>query len=271
MEFIGKHNAKLKEALALKRKGSKKGDLFLLEGFREIYRALACGYECIRVFRHPEVLEKEQILVDVLNERSIETYLCCEETLSLLSYKQNPDHFVAVMKKQFLQQNEFLNKRKNKVPFYLIIEQIEKPGNVGALLRIADAAGVDGVILCDPMIDLFNPNLLRASLGTAFSVPVLISCLDDVFALIQQEGWHIFVTSPSTTTMYYSTNFCRPTALVFGSEKDGVTDAWLHAGFPIIALPMFGLADSLNLSTAVSAIVYEVVRQRLVENKHASD
>lgn len=270
MECIGKHNSKLKEACALKRSGSKKSNEFLLEGFREIYRALVCGYECVRLFCHPEVLDKELLLVNEIRRRSIETHFCREETLKLLSYKQHPDHFVAVMKKQFLKESEFLIRRKNPVPFYLIIEQIEKPGNVGALLRIADAAGIDGVILCDPMIDLFNPNLIRASLGTVFSVPVLVSCLENVFDLIKREEWQVFVTSPSASAMYYTENFCIPTALVFGSEKDGVTESWLKAGFPIISLPMFGLADSLNLSTAVSAITYEVVRQRLVNNKNIS-
>lgn len=266
MEFIGKHNPKFKDAVALKKKPSKKNPFFLLEGFREIYRALVSGYECERIFCASEHSEKEQELMEEIARRDIEVHRCREESLGELSYKEHPDHFVAVMRKRYLSQQDFLAQRKNTVPFYMIVEQVEKPGNVGALLRIADAAGVDGVILCDPVIDLFNPNLIRASLGTLFSVPIFVASLSEVWALIHQEGWRVFVTTPSATSMYYAHDYREPIALVFGSEKDGVTQSWKEGDFPLVALPMFGLADSLNLSTAVSAVVYEVVRQRSFES-----
>lgn len=269
MEFIGKHNPKFKEALALKRKPSKKNGLFLLEGFREIYKALVSGYDCLHIFRAAEYSAKEQELMNEVAQRDIETHICRKEHLEALSYKQHPDHFIAVMRKRYLNQKEFLQKRKNANPFYMIIEQVEKPGNVGALLRIADAAGVDGVILCDPVIDLFNPNLIRASLGTLFGVPVLVSSLSDVLMLVRQESWQVFVTTPSATSMYYAHDYSGPVAIVFGSEKDGVTPSWKDSHFSLIALPMFGLADSLNLSTSVSAVVYEVVRQRLTLGQSA--
>ncbi|EPP35340.1 RNA 2'-O ribose methyltransferase substrate binding family protein [Chlamydia ibidis] len=262
MEFIGKHNLKLKEALAIKRSKGRKSALFLLEGFREIHKALNYGYECVRIFCSPNVSEKERGLYDLIQNSNIERLWCSDSILSQLSYKENHDNFIAVMKKKWWDKDTFLRKKRNELPFYLIIEQVEKPGNVGALLRIADGAGVDGVILCDPVIDLYNPNLLRSSLGTAFTLPIWQASLEEVFITIAQEKWEVFVTSPGADAMYFDKNYQKPIALVFGSEKDGLTSSWLDGRFAKIALPMKGEADSLNLSTAVSAIVYEVVRQR---------
>ena len=152
--------------------------------------------------------------------------------------------------------------RREQQPFYLIVEGAEKPGNVGALLRIADGAGVDGVILCDPVVDLYNPNVIRSSLGTVFTVPVWQASSKEVFALIREQKWKIFTTTPFAQTFYFDQDFCQPTAIVFGSEKDGLSPSWLEGNFCNIALPMLGKADSLNLSSSVSVVAYEVVRQR---------
>ncbi|WP_348663753.1 RNA methyltransferase [Chlamydia vaughanii] len=262
MEFIGKNNPKLKEAIALKRNRSKKGEWFLLEGFREIQKAIASGYECLRIFCGANVSEKEQPFFNEILSSSLEKVYCLDETLAQLSYKEHHDNFIAVMKKRWWSREAFLRHKKNRLPFYLIIEQIEKPGNVGSLLRIADGAGVDGVILCDPIVDIYNPNVLRASLGTVFTLPIWSATLNEVMQTISEEQWHVFVTSPRANSIYFCENYQQPLALVFGSEKDGVTSQWLNGGFSEIALPMFGQADSLNLSTAVAAVTYEVVRQR---------
>ncbi|EPP37773.1 23S rRNA (uridine(2479)-2'-O)-methyltransferase [Chlamydia avium] len=262
MEFIGKNNPKIKEALALRRNHSRKGDWFLLEGFREIQKALDAGYECLRIFCSETILGKEQQFFNQLRESKLETFSCDEATLAKLSYKEHGDHFVAVMKKRWWSKEKFLNAKKNSIPFYIIVEQVEKPGNLGSILRIADGAGVDGVILCDPVVDLYNPNSIRSSLGTVFSLPIWSAPLEEILQTISKERWKIFVTSPQAPTLYFYENYQQPLAFVFGSEKDGVSLPWLNGDFTQITLPMLGQADSLNLSTAVSAVVYEAVRQR---------
>ncbi|ANH78325.1 TrmH family RNA methyltransferase [Candidatus Chlamydia sanziniae] len=262
MEFVGKHNPKIKEALALKRSRSRKGALFLVEGIREIEKALLANYECLHIFCGSKIPQREDFFFQNLQNSSIELLFCLEETLSQLSYKEHCGNFIAVMKKKWWSQGAFLKKQSNPEPFYLIIEQVEKPGNVGAVLRIADSAGADGVILCDPKVNLYNPNILRASLGAVFTLPVLCLSLHDVVKLLEQEGWRVFVTSPSTDRVYFEENFQGPIALVFGSEKDGLSASWFTGNFLKIRLPMLGEVDSLNLSTAVAAVAYEVVRQR---------
>lgn len=264
MEFLGKHNPKIKEALALKRTKSRKGEFFLVEGVREIRKALDAGYPFQHLLCTANLSEEEESLCQEAAKRSIAIFFCHEESLSELSYKENSGHVIAVVRKTFLSTQEFLASRRNPVPFYLIIEQVEKPGNVGALLRTGDGVGVDGVILCDPIVDLYNPNVIRSSLGTVFTLPVLCASLPEVLQLIRKESWEVYVTSPRAKKLYFEETFLAPTAIVFGSEKDGLTQPWFHERFQEIALPMRGKADSLNLSTSVAAIAYEVLRQRMV-------
>ncbi|AAF73591.1 RNA methyltransferase [Chlamydia trachomatis] len=263
MEFIGKNNARVKAALALKRQRARNSSYFLLEGFREIHRALISGYHCLHVFCGELISDKERDLDKELTALGIEKLPCPKEILERLSFKEHPDNFIAVFEKKRLSCQEFLRlQRKNQQPFYLIVEQAEKPGNIGALLRIADGAGVDGVILCDPVVDLYNPNVIRSSLGAVFTVPIWQASLEEVLALVREQEWKIFTTTPSTQTFYFDQNFCQPLAVVFGSEKDGLSPSWLDGSFCNIALPMLGKADSLNLSSSVAAVAYEVVRQR---------
>lgn len=262
MEWIGKYNPKVKQALALKRNKSRKGGVFLLEGFREITKALQSGFICDYLLLSPDALVEENLLIREMIAQGIAHYQVSAGILAQLSYKENGEHFVAIMRKKLWSCSEFLAARRNNLPIYIIIEQVEKPGNVGALLRIADGAGVDGVILCDPVVDLYNPNLIRSSLGTVFTLPIWIGSFNEVFALILEQKWHVIATTPSASSLYFTQDFCRPLALVFGSEKAGLTSSWLDGRFNTVRLPMLGEADSLNLSTAVAAVTYEVVRQR---------
>ncbi|WP_100934598.1 RNA methyltransferase [Candidatus Chlamydia corallus] len=266
MECIGKHNPRVKEALALKRSRCRKSLWFLVEGAREIKKALRAGYACQHIFCGTHLSEKEVEFLNEFKRDSIEILYCLDSTLAQLSFKEHHDNFVAVIQKRVWNKEDFLNRRRNTQPFYLIIEQVEKPGNVGAILRIADGAGVDGVILCNPVVDVYNPNTVRSSLGALFSLPILSLAGDEVRELLKQEGWAVFVTSPRAEKMYFSENYLGPTALVFGSEKDGLTEEWFSEDFSPIALPMLGESDSLNLSTSVAAVAYEIVRQRWINS-----
>ncbi|HFE66584.1 MAG TPA: RNA methyltransferase, partial [Chloroflexi bacterium] len=151
-------------------------------------------------------------------------------------------------------------------PFLVVIEGGEKPGNLGAILRTADAAGVDGVIISEDETrrgtDVHNPNAIRASLGALFSVPVAAAAADEVIAWLRRQFIHVAITTPDATEVYTSVNLSGPIALVMGSEAHGLSAAWFDAADVQLTIPMFGLVDSLNLSVATAVILYEVIRQR---------
>lgn len=147
-------------------------------------------------------------------------------------------------------------------PFLVVVEGAEKPGNVGAILRTADAAGVDGLILCAGGTDLHNPNVIRASLGTRFTVPVAEAPTGEVIAWLRARAIRTIAATPDATTVYTSLPLTGPVAIVTGSEAEGLSDEWLTAADATVTIPMYGVADSLNLATSTALLLYEVVRQR---------
>jgi RNA methyltransferase, TrmH family len=147
-------------------------------------------------------------------------------------------------------------------PFLVVVEGAEKPGNVGAILRTADAAGVDGFILCSGGTDLHNPNVIRASLGTRFTVPVAEAPTEAVIEWLRQRQITIVAATPDATVRYTDADFRGPVAIVTGSEAEGLSQTWLREADQQVVIPMFGVADSLNLATSTALMLYEVVRQR---------
>ena len=151
-------------------------------------------------------------------------------------------------------------------PFLVVVEGAEKPGNVGAILRTADAAGVDGLILCAGGTDLHNPNVIRASLGTRFTVPVAEAPTEEVIVWLKRRGISAVAATPGATTVYTKTDLTGPLAIVTGSEAEGLSAEWLAAADATVTIPMYGVADSLNLATSTALLLYEVVRQRGMGN-----
>jgi TrmH family RNA methyltransferase len=148
-------------------------------------------------------------------------------------------------------------------PFFTVIEGVEKPGNLGAILRTADAAGVDGVIVCAGATDVHNPNVVRASLGALFTVPLAEAHTDVVIQWLQQQQIQIVAASPEGTQDYTVPDYRAPVAVVMGSEAYGLAPVWLSAAQAVVRIPMHGAVDSLNLSAATAILLYEVVRQRM--------
>jgi TrmH family RNA methyltransferase len=146
--------------------------------------------------------------------------------------------------------------------FIAVIEGVEKPGNLGAILRTADAAGVHAVVVAAGATDLHNPNVVRASLGTLFTVPVVEAATDETIAWLRQRGIRIIATHPDASLKYTAVDFSGPVALVMGAEATGLGPAWSQAADHAVTIPMFGQADSLNLATSTALLLYEVVRQR---------
>ncbi|MBQ2338667.1 MAG: RNA methyltransferase, partial [Prevotella sp.] len=147
-------------------------------------------------------------------------------------------------------------------PLIVVLESVEKPGNLGAVLRSADAAGVDAVIVCDPLTDLFNPNLIRSSVGAAFTVPTVVTTSEQCISFLQERGISILTAQLQDSHPYYHTDMRRPTAIVMGTEATGLTQQWRKAATAHIRIPMLGRIDSLNVSVSAAILMFEAVRQR---------
>ena len=147
-------------------------------------------------------------------------------------------------------------------PLIMVLESVEKPGNLGAVLRSADAAGVDAVIFCDPLTDLYNPNLIRASIGAIFTVPTLAASSEETIAFLKARGIQILTAQLQDSSLYYDVDMRRGTALVMGTEATGLTDVWRKAASAHIRIPMLGRLDSLNVSVSAAILLFEAVRQR---------
>ena len=147
-------------------------------------------------------------------------------------------------------------------PLIVVLESVEKPGNLGAVLRSADASGVDAVVVCDPLTDLYNPNLIRSSVGAAFTVPCVACRSDECIAFLKRRGIRILTAQLQDSHLYYDTDMTCPTAIVMGTEHAGLTDQWRRAADAHIRIPMLGRVDSLNVSVSAAILMFEAVRQR---------
>lgn len=251
----------IRELLARKRARDRDGH-FVVEGEREVERCLAADidisnfYICPELFKHSD---KSEDLHDQLLDSDIPLSYFSESVFKHCSYRDNPDGFIAVAK-TFESPLEKIKLSDN--PLVLVLESLEKPGNLGTILRTADAVGVDALIITDPVTDFFNPNVIRASAGVVFKVPTAVASSDDTISWLKENSIQAIATTPDTDTLYYDADLAQATAIIMGSEKDGLSDIWLTAATQKVKLPMHGQADSLNVGAATSAILYEVIRQR---------
>lgn len=253
-------NPKVKEVVGLRdRKDRKATDLFLIEGYRELTRALDSGREIKTLFYCPELFlgSNEQ---DLRNKCKSALHLrCTPEVFRKISYRDRPDGLLAIAPQQHLGLGD-LKLRQN--PFLLIAESIEKPGNLGTILRSSDAAGVDGVIICDPTTDIHNPNVVRSSVGTLFTQQVFEADSLETLAFLKKRGISIVAATPQAKQEFTQADFKGPLAIVVGTEQYGLSDAWMKEADILVRIPMFGVADSLNVASATTLLLYEVVRQR---------
>ncbi|WP_213358006.1 TrmH family RNA methyltransferase [Chlamydiifrater phoenicopteri] len=262
--ITSKNNVKIKQILGLRKKSRLRKEMgeFLIEGIREVEKAIAFGIVVKALFVDKNALtESDRSWLNKVGQ-GIEVVNCTPNVMEVIAYKDGGDKVIAIAKEKFLSKAEFFQRKKQKIPFYLLIEGVEKPGNFGAILRSADAVGVDGVVICDSPLDLYNPNVIRASLGTCFTVPIWRATSKEAFDVFRNMGCQIVVTTPAAEQSYLSYDYALPTVLVFGSEKDGVTSFWLEAPCFKAVIPMVGSVDSLNLAMSATLICYEVVRQR---------
>ena len=237
-------NARIKHVVALQQKSSLRREegLFVVEGQREIEHCRECGYEIVEEYVlnknvTPQVYEK--MAYRGSTEGMIAVAKCKDHSLARLQLKENP--------------------------LIVILESVEKPGNLGAVLRSAEASGVDAVIVCDPLTDMYNPNLIRASIGGVFSVPTAVCTSQECIAFLKERGIKILTAQLQDSYEYYDYDMRPATAIVMGTESTGLTDQWRQAADAHIRIPMLGRLDSLNVSVSAAILMYEALRQRRSE------
>ena len=235
--------------------------LFLVEGYREIRRALEKGIRLKEIYFSPDWFlgENEPALIEQAKQAGAQALELSKDAFAKVAYRERPDGLLAVAPQW---KGGLADLALNQHPFLLVVESIEKPGNLGTILRSADAAGCDAVIVCDAVTDIFNPNVVRASTGVLFSVPVVVSDSATVHAWLKEKGIRTVATTPNTPNLYTKTDLRGALAIVMGSEQYGLSDFWLKEANVLVRIPMAGQADSLNVAMATIITLFEAVRQR---------
>jgi len=255
-------NERVKAALALRdRRDRDRTARMLIEGYRENLRALEHGVRPSEVFfcRSLFLGTNEDALLARAAAAGADLLDCSEEVFRRLSYRDRPDGLLSVA--PILRRRlEDLSPGPN--PLVLVMEGIEKPGNLGTMLRSADAAGVDAVIVADGRTDLCNPNAVRASVGAIFTVPVVEATSEEAIRWLRAHAIRILAATPAGQRPYFECDMRGPTAIVVGSEQYGLTAAWLDAADEQVLIPMRGSCDSLNVSAAATILLHDAVRQR---------
>ena len=247
---------RLKESRERRRKGR-----FLIEGRRELLRAMECGVTVEQFYFAPEYFGDGggAELVMRASDSGVEAIRLSQSVFGRCSYRKGPDGLLAVGQARSASLD---NLPRSGCPLYLVVDGIEKPGNLGALIRTADAAGVDAVLVTDPVADLYNPNVIRASQGSVFGIFVAVGNRNACVEKLRFLDVHVLMASPESRNPYWNADFRQPIALVMGSEKEGLSEFWMVQAGAGIKIPMSGISDSLNVSAAAAIVLFEAVRQR---------
>ena len=227
--------------------------LMLVEGWDEINLALAGGHQPQTLLTAPELASRQ------IENVHAETITVNRAVFEKLSYRENPDGWLGIFPIPKYSLNDL---KLSDSPLLIIAESIEKPGNLGAILRTADAAGVDGLLVCDPRVDIYNPNVVRASRGALFAVPSVETTNKSALEFLRKQGIKIVAATPQAEAEYTRQDLRGPLAVAVGTEDKGLTDFWLKQSDGKVKIPMVGKVNSLNVSIATALIVYEAVRQR---------
>ena len=257
-EITSASNPLIKKILLLQEKSKlrKEENVFIIDGWKETQLAIANGFEIETIlFRKGFGLNFDELSTENVIEIS-------EEVFDKISYRGNTSKVVAIAKQKSLslhQLNYLTNKKKSLV---LILDGIEKPGNLGAILRTADATGIDAIICCDTQTDIYNPNVIRSSVGCLFTQQIAIAAKEDCMAYLQENKIAVYTTSLKAAKNYLECDYKKPTAFVLGTENVGVDVFWENNALQNIIIPMRGQNDSLNVSNTAAIILFEALRQR---------
>ena len=254
------HNSSIKDILKLQEKSRerKKHGLFVIEGKREIDLALKGGYEITSLF-----FVANRVDQDYLSDfHEVELTEISKEVYQKIAYRESTEGVIAIARAKNLNLNAL--KFESDRPLILVAESIEKPGNIGAMLRTADAANIDAVILADPKTDLYNPNVIRSSVGCVFTNQIAVASSEDTIAFLQENTIAIFCATLQNSNKYTLENYNQPSALVVGTEATGLSEIWRQHASQNINIPMEGVIDSMNVSVAAAILIFEAKRQRTI-------
>ncbi len=255
MDITSLQNPKVKYIVKLRedKRQRKLDGLMLVEGYDELTLALSTGLKPQTVLTAPELAS---VSMDI---PAAEMITVTRAVFEKISYRDNPDGWLGIFP---VPKTSLEDLKLSESPFVIVAESVEKPGNLGAILRTADAAHVDAVIVCDPRVDLWNPNVVRASRGTIFTVPTVEADSPNALAFLRSRKMRVLAATPSAEVLYTDVDLKEPIALAVGTEDEGLTDFWMQNADIKVKIPMLGKVNSLNVSIATALITYEAVRQR---------
>lgn len=261
-------NPKIKDLLALQEKSKerRKKGLFVVEGRRELLHCIEAGYEPFTIFFCPDILPHNDLkeIEKAAGSRQCGWVEIPQQLYDKVAYRGGTEGVIAELR---CKESGLDSLTLQENPLVVVLESVEKPGNLGAVLRSADASGADAVIVCDPLTDLYNPNLIRSSIGAIFTVPVATASSEDTIRWLKDKGIKIYTAQLQDSEWYYDTDMKNGTAIVMGTEATGLTEVWRKAADAHIKIPMLGKLDSLNVSVSAAILMYEAIRQRNSTNK----
>ncbi len=250
-------NPQIKRLALLQQKSSerRRQGVFVVEGLREVRHCCEAGYQIEAVYQCPE-LQAET------GPSFPRVFQVTRKVYEKIAYRDSTEGIVAVVRDKPLSLDDL---QLSPSPLLMVLERVEKPGNLGAVLRSADAARADAVIVCDPLTDLHNPNLIRSSIGAVFTVPTVACSSEACLRFLHDRNIQILTAQLQDSHLYYDVDMRRPTAIVMGTESTGLTQQWREAASAHIRIPMLGRLDSLNVSVSAAILLFEAVRQRQLQ------
>ncbi len=261
-KITSSQNPRLKDAIKLhSSRGRNRQTRIIIIGYRETARAVRAGVQIKEVFLCPEYVagEVKSELGSLLKDNAVSQFELTQTLFEKLTYGNRSDGVVSIADRPAVDLEQFPTNPEGMI---LIIQSLENPGNLGAIARSADGAGAGGIIVADALTDIFHPNVIRASMGTIFSVPIALTTSEKLQSWLATNQVTTFVANPEATAELFEVDLTGRCAVVFGNEATGVTDEWSSSDYDALKLPMLGLADSLNVSVSASIFVYEALRQR---------
>jgi len=253
------NNPLIKEVLRLQRKSRerKKSGLFIIEGVREINLAKKGNYKFSTILYCPEILDHNEL---INYQFDCECIQLSREIYQKIAHRDSTEGIIAIAKSMNLTIDSISLETNN--PLILVAEAPEKPGNIGALLRTADAANVDMVLIANPKTDLYNPNIIRSSVGCVFTNKIVTGTTNEIIKFLNKNNVAMFCAALTASKPYHNVNFTEPSAIVVGTEATGLSEEWLNSASQNIIIPMQGQIDSLNVSVSASILIFEAKRQR---------
>ncbi len=255
-------NSRIKNVVKMRdRRGRDKQGQYIIEGYRALSRGLKHGLKLTELYHCPEYFlgSNEQALIEEHREQGANIIQVTKQVFDKMAYRDRPEGLLGIAPQVHRGLDDI---ELAETPFLLVAEAIEKPGNLGTILRSADATGTDALIVCDRCTDIFNPNVVRASTGCIFSVPTMEDSSENVIKWLRENNIKILAATPHTTNMYTDVDMTGPIAIAVGTEQYGLSDKWMKEADIKVKIPMMGEADSLNVATATTILMYEVLRQR---------